>query len=254
MKRICIIKIQKANEIFETGFAVGFESFIRLFVLENSNYLTKGRIKMEKQTIQKLGLLCASVALCSAVSLWNGNDEADRLVLKAVEQPAAAEVRQPVQVTVCVSGAVVNPGVYQVEKGSRAQQVIELAGGVTEEADMDRVNLAQLCRDGGHIKVSRLSQARLKKRMPGAKNEEKRETDAQKNTDVNRQRDLETITVHLNSATETELEQLPGVGKATARQIVMFRSKSSFQKLEDIMQVPGIGPAKFEKMRPYLVL
>ena len=119
---------------------------------------------MEKRTLQKLGLLCASVALCSAASWWNSNEEADQQVKKLAEQPVAEQV-QEIKITVCVSGAVAKPGLYEVTKGSRAQQVIELAGGVTEEADMDRVNLAQLCKDGGHIKVPRLSKARLKQKM-----------------------------------------------------------------------------------------
>ena len=119
---------------------------------------------MEKRTIQKLGLLCASVALCSAASWWNGNEEADQKVKKLAEQPVTEQV-QEIKITVCVSGAVAKPGLYEVTKGSRAQQVIELAGGVTDEADMDRINLAQLCKDGGHIKVPRLSKARLKQKM-----------------------------------------------------------------------------------------
>ena len=216
---------------------------------------------MEKQTIQKLGLVCASVALCSAVFLWNGNDEADRLALKAVEQPAAAEVRHPVQVTVCVSGAVVNPGMYQVEKGSRAQQVIALAGGVTEEADMDRVNLAQLCKDGGHIKVPRLSKARMKKKMEenamvNVSNQAGDPTNvADSNQNHGSYKNISgEMLISLNSASETELARLPGVGEATARRIISFRNRQGFQCVEDVMKIPGIGPAKFAKMKPYLVL
>ena len=119
---------------------------------------------MEKRTLQKLGLLCASVALCSAASWWSGNNEAEQSVQKLTEQPVVEQV-QEIKITICVSGAVAKPGLYEVKKGSRAQQVIEMAGGVTEEADMDRVNLAQLCKDGGHIKVPRLSKARMKKKM-----------------------------------------------------------------------------------------
>ena len=120
---------------------------------------------MEKRTLQKLGLVCVSVILCSAASWWSGNsnEEAEKQVRKLAEQPVAEQV-QEIKITVCVSGAVAKPGLYEVTKGSRAQQVIELAGGVTEEADMDRVNLAQLCKDGGHIKVPRLSKARMKKK------------------------------------------------------------------------------------------
>ena len=80
---------------------------------------------MEKRTLQKLGLLCASVALCSAASWWNSNEEADQQVKKLAEQPVAEQV-QEIKITVCVSGAVAKPGLYEVTKGSRAQQVIDM--------------------------------------------------------------------------------------------------------------------------------
>jgi len=252
---------------------------------------------MEKRTLQKLGLLCASVALCSAASWWSGNDEADRQVQKIAERPVAEQV-QEIKITVCVSGAVTKPGLYEVTKGSRAQQVIELAGGVTEEADMDRVNLAQLCKDGGHIKVPRLSKARLKQKMQERKSakadvitgeitgdghyndaaqnhsqkraQEKWETadgsqsaatgwpemrpDGNRREEKTESNAANAVLVHLNSATETELIQLPGVGKATARRILAFRNQHGFHRIEDIMQVPGIGPAKFARMKRCLAL
>lgn len=219
---------------------------------------------MEKRTIQKLGLLCISVALCSAAAWWSGNEETDRQVRQLVEQPAVAEI-QEIKVTVCVSGAVVKPGLYQVPKGSRAQQVIELAGGVTEEADMDRVNLAQLCKDGGHIKVPRLSKARMKKLAAekngsagiagnglGAVDNETAADSERKDFPENEKEKNKQIS--LNSATEAELTQLPGVGAATARKIVAFRNRHRFQVIEDVMKIPGIGPAKFAKMKALLVL
>lgn len=252
---------------------------------------------MEKRTLQKLGLLCASVALCSAASWWSGNEEADRQAQKIAEQPVTEQV-QEIKITVCVSGAVAKPGLYEVTKGSRAQQVIELAGGVTEEADMDRVNLAQLCKDGGHIKVPRLSKARLKQKMLERKSakadvisgeiagdghyndaaeyiSQKREQEkweaadgsqsaatgwSEMQPDVNRREDktgrnaANAVLVHLNSATETDLIQLPGVGNATARRILAFRNQHGFHRIEDIMQVPGIGPAKFARMKRCLAL
>ena len=233
---------------------------------------------METKTVQKLGLFCVSIALCSAASMWNGNMETEQQAKQIAELPAAAVV-QPVQVTVCVSGAVAKPGIYQVEKGSRANQAIELAGGVTGEADMDRVNLAQLCKDGGHIKVPRLSQARLRKKMAAGSDAAFKNGDGKtgvdyavenvpdegnitgksdkwtaKETGYDTKRKANSLTVHLNSASEAELEQLPGVGKSTARQIVIFRNRKAFQRIEDVMLVPGIGPAKFEKMRDWLAL
>ena len=240
---------------------------------------------MEKRTLQKLGLLCVSVVLCSAASWWNGNAETGQQVQKLAEQPIVEQV-QEIKITVCVSGAVAKPGLYQVTKGCRAQQVIELAGGVTEEADMDRVNLAQLCKDGGHIKVPRLSKTRMKK-LAAEKNartsingsteklgNHSGTTYADMGTDAGQGAGTEETVVttnperkyypgnkktgeaqiSLNSASETELTQLPGVGAATARRIVAFRNQHRFQSIEDIMKIPGIGPAKFAKMKAYLVL
>ena len=204
---------------------------------------------MEKRTVQKLGLLCASVLLCSAASWWSGHEETAQQVQKLAEQPAVAEV-QEIRITVCVSGAVVKPGLYEVKKGSRAQQVIELAGGVTEEADMDKVNLAQLCKDGGHIKVPRLSKARLQK-IQEMKEDKTAINDSMTGLGSTGSADKQ---ISLNSATEMELIQLPGVGAATARKIIAFRSQHRFQAIEDIMKIPGIGPAKFAKMKAHLVL
>ena len=224
---------------------------------------------MEKRTLQKLGLLCASVALCSAASWWSGNNETERQVQKLTQQPIVEQV-QEIKVTVCISGAVAKPGLYEVTKGSRAKQVIELAGGVTEEADMDRVNLAQLCKDGGHIKVPRLSKARLKQKATerqtagekvAAYGSNENKTSYPESPKAGRKVKSKTgkdggekVIVHLNSATEAELVQLPGVGAATARKIVAFRNRRRFQAIEDIMKIPGIGPAKFAKMKALLVL
>ncbi len=246
---------------------------------------------MEKQTIQKLGLLCVSVVLCSAISWWSGREEAEQSVRKLAEQPVT-EQAQEIKITVCVSGAVARPGLYEVTKGSRAQQAIELAGGVTEEADMDRVNLAQSCKDGRHIKVPRLSKARLKQKMqerslaadatvsreitgaarPGHQTKAEGDTETAERSrgtatvlpgmrpDGNRREEQTgvnaagTALVHLNTATEEELTRLPGVGNTTARRILAFRNQHGFQRIEDVMQVPGIGPAKFAKMKNSLAL
>ncbi len=233
---------------------------------------------MEKRTLQKLGLLCASVALCSAASWWSGNNEAEQSVQKLTEQPVVEQM-QEIKITVCVSGAVAKPGLYEVTKGSRAQQAIELAGGVTEEADMDRVNLAQLCKDGGHIKVPRLSKARIKKKMEEKKGqkatsntaglgnygnssdaggrsgtEDNRIVQASDNNSASNKTISREMKISLNSASESELTQLPGVGAATAKRIIRFRREHGFQAIEDVMKIPGIGPAKFAKMKACLVL
>ena len=79
---------------------------------------------MEKRTLQKLGLLCASVALCSAASWWSGNNEAEQSVQKLTEQPVVEQV-QEIKITICVSGG----SFWMMCRASRA---VAVAAGVSE--------------------------------------------------------------------------------------------------------------------------
>ncbi len=124
----------------------------------------------------KLALICGSVLLCGAMAWFGGagslpgsEDRAEPDIARTgsvVTETRRDGTRNPdaraVQVTVCVSGAVQQPGLYPVAKGTRAREVILRAGGYTADADPDRVNLAKPCKDGTHIRVPRLSQRRLK--------------------------------------------------------------------------------------------
>lgn len=237
---------------------------------------------MENRKLQKLAVVCISVFLCGLGAWWNGSREAEQQARRAVAEgtrPAGITTPSaPVELTVCVSGAVKSPGLYRLPKGSRGQDAIKLAGGVTEEADLDRVNLAQLCKEGGHIKVPRLSQSRLRtlqKQKDGVQeweaacgtvdvNTEKRRASREKNggeaDSLSAQLTHEPKdpaarrSIHLNTATAAELRQLPGVGEATARRILAYREQRLFNRIEEIMQVPGIGERKFARMKDFLAL
>ena len=136
-------------------------------------------------------------------------------------------------------------------------EAIAAAGGMTEEANKDKVNLAKICKDGMQVNVPRLS-AKERRRLAAANTSASgAEAAEQGSVFYNAEQTGETALtgkVHLNTATAEELETLPGVGAVTAQRIVEYRSAHGFARIEDLMNVKGIGQAKFKKMQPWLDL
>jgi len=170
------------------------------------------------------------------------------------------------QIAVHVAGEVKKPGLYTLQDGSRIADAIKLAGGPSLEADIDAVNLAAKVEDGSQIFVPSKKQTRLLpsprsfpsvsvSKNPGSA--EDRITAALKKTSASGgklSRPGEGM-VNINTAGPEELERLPGVGPATAQKILDYRAANGpFKAVEELMDVKGIGPAKFEKMRPFIQL
>lgn len=134
-----------------------------------------------------------------------------------------------------VAGAVGAPGVYRLGSGARVDDAIRLAGGPTAEADADAVNLAAPLVDGSRIYIPVLGEEIL----PELAVQPVGPTPIPAPTIVD-----------VNAATASELEELPGVGPATAAAIVTERDRNGpFQGVDDLDRVPGIGPAKLEALR-----
>lgn len=204
------------------------------------------------QLNKKIMAVAVAVVFCLLAAFWPHEREGD--VLK-IEQQAVntASEKEEVKITVYVSGAVANPGLHEIAPGSRAVEAIAAAGGMTEEANKDKVNLAKICKDGMQVNVPRLS-AKERRRLAAANSAEAAE---QGSASYNAAQESETALtgkVHLNTATAEELETLPGVGAVTAQRIVEYRSAHGFARIEDLMNVKGIGQAKFKKMQPWLDL
>lgn len=137
------------------------------------------------------------------------------------------------------AGAVLRPGVVEVPPGARVVDVVAAAGGPTPEADLNQINLAELVTDGERVYIPRSGEVVPAITSPSGVASKPGSTDA--NTVVN-----------LNDASESELETLPGVGPATAKAIVDYRSQHGrFRSVDDLLNVRGIGPAKLEQIKPY---
>lgn len=139
------------------------------------------------------------------------------------------------QIFVDIGGAVKKPGVYQVSDDTRLFQVIEMAGGLTENADADHVNRASFVEDGQKIIIPVKGSEISNDSVPASEY-----TDPQVQDD-----DL----ININTASADELKTLTGVGDVTAEKIIEYRSRKAFKSKEDIMSVDGIGSKTFEKIK-----
>jgi competence protein ComEA len=164
--------------------------------------------------------------------------------------PIAVSSSAP-QLVVHAAGAVKQPGVYVMASGARAADVVYAAGGLSPDADGDRVNLAQPVIDGSRLYIPRRGSTvplvppeQLSGGAPPAGGTATGVDGAPGNAPID-----------LNTATVVQLDALPGVGPATAASIVEYRTKiGRFKSVNQLLDVPGIGEAKLTAMRKRLVV
>jgi len=143
-----------------------------------------------------------------------------------------------------VTGAVVNPWLYELDSGSRVADAVTHAGGFTEEAAQESVNLARPLADGEQIVVATRQQ--VDEKGAGATNSQGLGAGTSSPPGGGGSTGL----VNINTADESELETLPGIGESTARKIVAERqANGAFTCIEDLMRVSGIGAKKFESLQ-----
>ncbi len=139
-------------------------------------------------------------------------------------------------IIVDVAGWVRQPGVYEFASGDRVIDAIDRAGGPRKGADLTTLNLAAPLTDGTQIVVPK----------PGS-------TTSGDTGFVRRPATSGgTTLININSASETELEELPGVGPVTAAAIIDYRTQNGpFATVDDLIDVTGIGPSTLEQIRPF---
>lgn len=134
-----------------------------------------------------------------------------------------------------IEGCVQNPGLIKVPRETRMYELIEEAGGATEDADLSKINLASIVVDAQKIYVPSIT-------LYSENN----------NTEV---RTNEANLININTAGVEELQKITGVGESTAKKIIKYREENGFfSKIEDIMDVDGIGEGKFSKMKEEITI
>ncbi len=153
--------------------------------------------------------------------------------------PAAAEMPPAAEMVVHVAGAVNRPGIVRLAAGARVIEAIEAAGGAAGDADLDQLNLAAPLADGTQVRVPHQGEtvpAPISPAAPAGGNGPAAVGPPP-------------VVVDLNRATAAELDQLPGIGPALAAAIVTWRTDhGQFKRIDDLLDVPGIGPAKLSDL------
>ncbi|NLZ53900.1 MAG: competence protein ComEA [Thermoanaerobacteraceae bacterium] len=189
-----------------------------------------------------LGLLLVLIISVISISYYAFFKEEPEIAFKLQEEPVIP-VTAPIQaqkIVVHVAGAVKNPGVYTLEEGQRVKDAIEIAGGPLPEADLLKLNLAQKIHDEDKLYVPKIGET-------AEKSEQENASSYGATVGISSNNDGK---ININTADETELIKLPGVGPATAQKIIDYRTTNgSFKSIEDIKKVSGIGDKKFEQIK-----
>jgi competence protein ComEA len=182
--------------------------------------------------VSRRALVLGALVLALALALANRmlRNAGTAYEAPAVHASAAAPALPRSLVVVDVVGAVRRAGVYRLPQGSRIGDALARAGGATRKAELDLVNLAAPLADGSQIVVPTRTAARPAGGGGGPSSP--------------------AGPVHLNSASEADLEGLPGVGPVTAQKILDFRQHhGSFGSVDELDAIPGIGPKRLDQLR-----
>lgn len=165
---------------------------------------------------------------------------ASAAILLVVTQPAGHPIEilpapTPAPIVVDVSGEVNAPGIYPLPQNARVADAIEAAGGLRSESDTSRINLAARVKDGDKVWVPKIGDSSV--------------------VSLDSSTRSTGILININTASAKEIEALPGIGEVKAGQIVSYRDEHGlFTNIEDLMNIPGIGPELFEKIRFLITL
>ena len=163
-----------------------------------------------------------------------------------------------------IKGSINNPGVYEVDCGKRVIDVINMAGGLTEDADTTILNLSKKVKDEMYIIVYSNSQIKeyKEKLLPSKeiikKVEEKiicpdNSNDACEKSSTSKEETKIEGKININTASKEELMNLPSIGESKADKIIKYRKTNIFNTIDDIKNVSGIGESIFNKIKDYII-
>lgn len=193
----------------------------------------KFQFAKDRKLKYKIALLL--IILVGATGMHLKSSNADTIKLEKTQKATVKEdAHNTEEFYIDISGAVNSPGVYKVKKKTRVFELIEKAGGLKEDANLDALNQAEFVQDGQKIVIP--------SNGGGEINDEKNEDTSNGGM------------ININLADKSKLMELPGVGDAIAQRIIDYRKGHRFSKIEDLKQVKGIGEATFNKLKGMIIV
>ena len=158
------------------------------------------------------------------------------------------------KIVIYVAGAVKNEGIYELDENSRIADCIEKAGGLTDDANIKDINLAFVLEDGMKVYIPKNSEINeVKDDTSTYVSKENGSTNT--GTSTSKNTSAKSSKININTANQTDLETLPGIGPSTAQKIINYRKeKGKFSSIEDIKKVSGIGESKYSKIKDYITI
>lgn len=187
------------------------------------------------------------IIICISIYFFTKDKSDDFSLSNNLYITNSTEETQPEEkeIIIHIDGEIINPGIVLLPSGSRISDAITASGGITAQADLSKINLAYELSDGQKIYIPSVLD---EDEIPYIQN------DAGTNVvipDLSSNSSL----VNINTATQSELESLPGIGASTASKIINYRKENGkFKQIEDIMNVNGIGESKFNNIKNYICI
>lgn len=193
--------------------------------------------------------------------LLSKNSKENIIITKEVEtiekEQSIEENNQLAKCNVDIKGAIKNPGVYQVSCSLFVNDIIKLAGGLTDKADTSVINLAKKISDEMVIIIytkEEVENSNIVKNVVKVIEKECKcpniQNDACLNTEIEEEITNTNNIININTATMEELQKISGIGEAKAKAIITYRENNgAFKEIEDILNVDGIGSKFFEQIK-----
>lgn len=163
---------------------------------------------------------------------------------EAIDKAQDQQLNEQTEIIVHITGAVKKEGIVTLKENSRIADAVEAAGGLKEDADMSKINLAYVLEDGMKIKIPSVND-----KDEGTKQDvtnEEEIVDIIPESNIKSEKGM----VNINKASQTELETLPGIGPSIALKIINYRNENGkFSNIEDLKKVSGIGENKYENIK-----